>query len=488
MQLGLQAGIAGAVSEHLASDNEATVKAADTKLGETEQALLFDPQTGYLNLQGQAALQQAPAVLDAYTEAQARTLDTAADDDQRRMLQELADKRLASFHEVVERHSAARRQSWYDHVGDQRIASMHTDAGLHWNSDALLRRALGTARAEVRERAERKGWGSPLIEAALSRETSRVLVSAIGAAVERDPERARSLRTRYEQHIEVSDRAALDALLAEAQAREHARQASAEILNATPPDGEPSTVQWRVQQADAITDPAVRSATIRRLASAAAASEARARALGERVLAHVLKDGQTDPSQIPVSEWMALDAARRWAIETRLDHNAAGTEPAPNPRLVDELATQMTEAPHNFARRDLVPEIAHLPRPQWQRFCDWQAGLHREDSTTLDHVYAIKRGLQLAARTLPANAPNDGAAKYRAELVDEIDTWRRIRGTGPDDSEIAGMLGRFTPLPAYAARTLEGAKHPSRAGVQNLQFSTNNRTIRRSPPAGAGPV
>jgi hypothetical protein len=51
LQLGLQAaqgaiGIAGAVSPHLASDNEATVKAADTKLGETEQALLFDPQTG----------------------------------------------------------------------------------------------------------------------------------------------------------------------------------------------------------------------------------------------------------------------------------------------------------------------------------------------------------------------------------------------------------------------------------------------------------
>ncbi|MGE0426112.1 MAG: hypothetical protein AB7O88_27885 [Reyranellaceae bacterium] len=57
LQLGLQAaqgavGIAGAVSPYLGSDNEAAVKAADTKLGETEQALLFDPQTGYLNLQG----------------------------------------------------------------------------------------------------------------------------------------------------------------------------------------------------------------------------------------------------------------------------------------------------------------------------------------------------------------------------------------------------------------------------------------------------
>ncbi|MGE0425983.1 MAG: hypothetical protein AB7O88_27230 [Reyranellaceae bacterium] len=46
-------------------------------------------------------------MLDAYSEAQARTLDIAADDDQRRMLQELADKRLVRFNEVVERHGAA---------------------------------------------------------------------------------------------------------------------------------------------------------------------------------------------------------------------------------------------------------------------------------------------------------------------------------------------------------------------------------------------
>ncbi|MBX3503354.1 MAG: hypothetical protein KF889_28250 [Alphaproteobacteria bacterium] len=42
---------------------------------------------------------------------------------------------------------------------------------------------------------------------------------AIEATIERDPERARSLRARYEQHIEASDRAGLDVLLAKAQTR-----------------------------------------------------------------------------------------------------------------------------------------------------------------------------------------------------------------------------------------------------------------------------
>ena len=161
-QLGLQtaqgvAGIAGVVAEHLAGDNEATVKTADVRMGETEQALLFDPQNGFLNLQGQDAITQAPAVLDAYTRAQDRERAAPTDDDLRRMFAELADRRLATLSTQVERHAAAERQRWYDAASERRIALMQADAGLHWSDDALLRRSLGTARAEVRDQAERKG-------------------------------------------------------------------------------------------------------------------------------------------------------------------------------------------------------------------------------------------------------------------------------------------------------------------------------------------
>ncbi|MBV9834254.1 MAG: hypothetical protein JO055_07615, partial [Alphaproteobacteria bacterium] len=186
---------------------------ADVKMGETEQALLFDPQTGFLNLQGEEALTQAPAVLDAYTQAQDRAMASLTDDDQRRMFGGLADRRLATFTTQVERHAAAERQRWYDTASERRIALMQADAGLYWNDDALLRRALGTARGEVGEQAARKRWDAALTETTMRRQTSRVLVSAIEAAVERSPERAQSLRTRYGQHIEENDSAALDALL-----------------------------------------------------------------------------------------------------------------------------------------------------------------------------------------------------------------------------------------------------------------------------------
>ena len=371
------------------------------------------------------------------------------------MFGNLADRRLATFSIQVERHAAAERQRWYDTVSNRRIALMQADAGLYWNDDALLRRALGTVRAEVGEQAERKGWDSALTDAALRQQSSRMLVSAIGAAVERDPERAQSLRTRYASVLEDHDRDALDALLTEAQTRERAAAASAEILNATPPVSEQSTPSWRLRQAETIADPAVRAATIHHLLSAAAAAESRARALAEQVLERVLKGGLTDSSQIPVREWMALDGGRRQAIETRLDHNAAETEPAPNPDLVDKLATEMTQASSEFARRDLVYHVAHLQAPQWQRFRDWQARLRRNDLSTDDEVYAIKRGLQLATKILPADAPDDIATIYRAELVEEIDTWRRINDRSPNDADIVDMLKRRIQPAAFVPSALQ---------------------------------
>jgi hypothetical protein len=477
MQLGLQAaegaaGIATVVSQHLAADNEAAVKAADARLGEAEQALLFDPQSGYLNRQGYDALTQAPAVLDAYREAQDRELAETADDDQHQMLRQLSERRLATFSSVIERHSAAERQRWHDTTSDRRIALMQADAGFNWSDDALLRRALGTVRAEVRDKAERHGWTSPLTEAALRQQTSRTLVSAIEAAVERDPERARSLRTRYDQHIEAPDQIALDALLTEAQTRQRSQRASAEILNATPPNGQASTLQWRLQQAQSIAEPGVRAATIRTLHAAAAAAEARARALAEQVLARVLKDGLTDPSQIPLREWVALDAGRRQAIETRLDHNAARTEPPPNPALVDELATQMSQVPGAFARRDLVLSVAHLPLPQWQHFRDLQAGIRRDDPATQEEIYAVKRSLQLATKMLPPDKSDDIATNYRAELIEEIDTWRRLNAKGPDDDTIRAMAERTLPSAAavHAIKflfdpQLDSPIHPARLPV-----------------------
>ncbi|MBX3503351.1 MAG: hypothetical protein KF889_28235 [Alphaproteobacteria bacterium] len=464
LQFGLQAaegaaGVAAVLSEHLAGDNEAIVKGADARLGETEQALLFDPTSGYLNLQGQDALTQAPAVIDAYREAQTREMATMVDDDQRRMLHDLNERRLASFSTQVERHTATERQRWYDQAGERRIAQMQADARLHWSDDAMLRRALGTTRAEVNEQAQRHHWDSALTETTLRRQTSRTLVAAIEMAAERDPERARSLRSRYEQHIEASDRASLDALLAEAQTRELARQASTEILNATPPDGEQPTPQWRLRQAEAITDSAVRAATIRTLHSAAAADAAHARTLAEQVLASVMKDGLTDSAQIPIREWVALDADHRQAIETRLDHNARGTEPAPNPALVDALATEMTQAPHIFARRDLVPAVARLPLPQWRRFRDWQAGLRRDDPATQDQLYAIKRGLQFTQKMLPVNVADDESTNFRTEMVESIDTQRRITGKSPSDVDIAGMLTRHIPTEPSTTHTTEWEPH-----------------------------
>ncbi|CAM9931162.1 unnamed protein product, partial [Phaeothamnion confervicola] len=203
------------------------------------------------------------------------------------------------------------------------------------------------------------------------------------------------------------------------------------------------------ERAEAIPEPSTRARTAARLRSANAADEAaaesRERELGEQVLSQVTKNKLTDPSQIPVGDWIALDTERRQSIGALLGHNLRGDEPKSDPTLFNQLTTEITRAPRAFAQRDLVPFVGRLPTAQWQRLRDWQAGLRRNDPTTEDELYAIKRGLQIAGKTLPdsdSGMAEDNKAARRADLVEEIDTWRRINGKSPDDIAIRAMLDR----------------------------------------------
>ncbi|CAN0459099.1 unnamed protein product, partial [Phaeothamnion confervicola] len=73
---------------------------------------------------------------------------------------------------------------------------------------------------------------------------------------------------------------------------------------------------------------------------------------------------------------------------------------------------------------------------------------------TEDQLYAIRRGLQLATKMLPADMLGDSTTNYRAELVEEIDTRRRATGKSPNDADIAGMLQRYVTPVAFVPRTL----------------------------------
>ncbi len=487
---GLGKGLQGATTEldkallaRRGRDNEAVVKSVDSKALHAEQALLFDPTRGYFASQGRDAVERADAVLSAYAGMHAREAAALTDDDQRQMFAEISPRRQADFAQRVERHREAERLRWHDEAGDERIALAQADAGLHWSDDARVSQAIGTARVEVRDKAERHGWDAARTQTALAHETSRAARAAIEAAVERDPGRAQVLFLRYEPHLEERDRAGLEGLLDEARLRRAADEASESIRKGLPPDAKadaprppinPRTgsppLDWQIGRAEAIAEPATRARTVARLRSADAAdeavAEAGARERGERVLSRVMKDKLTDPSTIPLRDWAELDPERRRVIEALLEHNLRGDEPAPDPTLFDALVSQMTQDPRAFAQRDLMPLAAQLPRAQWQRLRDWQAGIQRDDPATEDQIYAIKRGLQIGARMLSDLDPADAATR-RMALIEEIDTWRRIKGESPDDADIAGMLARHVPAKPGGVHTLEW---DPRVGTESTQL------------------
>jgi len=97
--------------------------------------------------------------------------------------------------------------------------------------------------------------------------------------------------------------------------------------------------------------------------------------------------------------------------------------------------------------------------PQWQRLHDWQAGLRRSDPTTEGEIYAVRRGLQIATKMLPANAPDNTAADYRTKLVEEIHTRSQVNGKSPTDSEIIDMFGRHVTPIAFVPGMLEASPY-----------------------------
>jgi hypothetical protein len=120
-------------------------------------------------------------------------------------------------------------------------------------------------------------------------------------------------------------------------------------------------------------------------------------------------------------------------------------------------------------RRDLVPAVAHLPLPQWQRFRDWQAGMRRNDPATASECHAIKRGLQIATKMLPADIPDGSATNFRAELIEDIDAERRITGKSPDDDDIASVIQRHATPVAFGFPLLPNGAIRRRPEIHQIQ-------------------
>ena len=154
------------------------------------QDLAYNPQTGYLNLKGDAALTRPDgrALPQEYGDKLGEHISTIAQslgtERQRQQFMANAQALSTQFAGQVESHMLGEFRSHAISVQDGTIALASDDAKRNWNNPDVIAPALGAAKAAVVERGNMMGWSAAQIDAALLATTGKVHSDVIMSALE----------------------------------------------------------------------------------------------------------------------------------------------------------------------------------------------------------------------------------------------------------------------------------------------------------------
>lgn len=164
-------------------DNEREAKKLDVELSSALRSINYGDGTaqnpGYFGLKGEAALQGYEGAQKAVREAQKKLLDGAKNDRVKEMFGEVSARRLETELNTMARFVGQERVRAADTVSEARLSEAANDAARAWNNPQIIQRSVALAVNEVKDMAQRNGWG-PEVEAAKTREAISVI--ATGAA------------------------------------------------------------------------------------------------------------------------------------------------------------------------------------------------------------------------------------------------------------------------------------------------------------------
>lgn len=170
--------------------NQVRVNDAVNKARQAAQSLAYDPQTGYLNLKGDAALtrpngQDLTAEYgDKLNEQLGDIGSTLGNDAQRRQFEMNAADLQSQFHGQVETHMLGEFRAHALSVQDGTIDLASDDAKRNWNDPTLIGPSLNAAKAAVYQKGQVSGWSASQTQAAMLATTSKVHTDVISAALE----------------------------------------------------------------------------------------------------------------------------------------------------------------------------------------------------------------------------------------------------------------------------------------------------------------
>lgn len=190
-------------------DREATAKAKirDAEVSDKIRALMYDPESGFMNLRGEGAVgarERTMAELDALKVSAMDGLNNTA----QRRLEESLTGRIERAMGAIDGHVSTERKTWIEGAADARMTAAYQDSLTGDTANALV-----TIEQEIRGRAVREGWSAEETNSKLGEAKSKVYTDQITILANTDPIGALEYLRENQAGMLPSDIASLEAKL-----------------------------------------------------------------------------------------------------------------------------------------------------------------------------------------------------------------------------------------------------------------------------------
>lgn len=207
-------------------DREATAaaKEKDVWVADKIRALLYDPEAGFTNLSGSAAVgarDRANVALTAIRDEALKGMNAPA----RRKIEAMLAERMESAKMRIDTHTGDQRKVWIDGASTARIDSAIQDSLF---DPTLTARSLGMIEGELTGQAAREGWAPEVLALKIREKQSAMYRAQIVRAANSDPLRALEYLREHKDEMRAEDVIDLEGVLAPEVKRFLGRQKGAE--------------------------------------------------------------------------------------------------------------------------------------------------------------------------------------------------------------------------------------------------------------------
>jgi hypothetical protein len=355
--------------------DEVAVLEADRQLGEHNNDLLYNQDTGVLNKRGRDAFGAPEEAMQSFDDRASEIEQGLANDRQKLAFRKQATTRRTDIDRAIQRHVSVERQQFDTQETESYIAN-EINAGIAAAGDnERVDLSVDRTHGAYAMHADRNGLPDEWVNQKATEASSKIRVGVIDRLLAGGQDRsARVYYDQYKGDIAGAELPKIEKALEVGSVRGESQRQSDSIL------GETQDYQKALDKARKIDDPQVRDAVNTRIkdyfATQKQAEEER-RATTFRNSASMIEKNGGDLRAIAPGDWVKLDIGQREALEKRSRQIHEGVEPVTNWTKFYDLMNLASadETRQQFMKMDLMQYRPELANAEFKQITERQSAL-----------------------------------------------------------------------------------------------------------------